>query len=99
MKDGVFCRKPKSGDLNDFGKFKNYVSPIKIAELLQSYKERTPLPFLTNHRSPVNNLKNNTWKILGKHFLFLINPILSSIVVINRLITSTALDIKGGIYA
>lgn len=44
VKDVVFCCKPKSGDFNDFGKFKNYVSPIKIVELLRSYKEKAPLP-------------------------------------------------------
>jgi len=44
VKDVAFCCKPTSGEFNDFGKFKNYVSPIKIAELLKSYKEKAPLP-------------------------------------------------------
>jgi hypothetical protein len=43
VKDVVFCCKPKSGDFNDFGDFKNYVSPINIAKLLQSYKENDRL--------------------------------------------------------
>ncbi len=44
VKDVVFCCKPKSGGFNDFGKFKNYVSPINIANFLQSYKAKAPLP-------------------------------------------------------
>ena len=44
VKDVLFCCKPTTGDFNDCGGFKNYVSPIKIAELLQSYKEKAPLP-------------------------------------------------------
>jgi len=44
VKDVVFCCKPKSGEFNDFGKFKNYISPRKIVDLLQDYKDGVPLP-------------------------------------------------------
>lgn len=44
VKDVVFCCKPKTGDFNDLGKFKNYVSPINIVNLLMSYQKNARLP-------------------------------------------------------